>query len=310
METTAASADTAPDQRCRAVLTSGLQCLSRAMDGQDCCYEHADHWFPSWPEEGEELQIPLLEDLAAIRYLLTMVAHGVATKRLDTARARVIAYTCQVARSTLPRPAAPAAKNAEDNPRVQEPVAAVERTAAGLPMGERQRYVGPTGAFEPQWSIAKYMYERECEMYKRPLPTCAADMPPSGWLTEEERKEPFEDFNDRNNARCDRLRQQAEAWDRAHPEEARALAEERARKFPPRDPDPEEEELEESAGDPEDAESPGTVDLNASVESHRVPGAPCPTSAPCWQKWEGATLPRVSPRFESGHEFTRAATAP
>lgn len=272
METTAAPANTAQFQRCRAVLTSGLQCLSRAMEGKDCCYEHSDHWFPTWPAEGEEIRIPLLEDQAAIRHLLTMVVHGVATKRLDTARARVIEYACQVARSTLQQPAARSAKNSEEKPHIEEPVVAVERTSAGQPMGERQRYIGPTGAFDPQWSFAKYMYERECEMYDRPAPTCAAEMPPSGWLTEEEMHEPFEDFNERNNARNDRLREQAQAWDLAHPEAARALAEERARKYPPRAPDPVEEDGDDGPCDADGEkapEFPPSLDLNATTEDWR-----------------------------------------
>lgn len=264
METTVV--DTTPTQRCRAVLTSGLQCLNRALEGEDCCYEHADHWFPTWPEEGEAPRVPLLQDEAALRYVLTMVVHGIASNRLDATRARSITYACQVIRSTFPRPAARVAKNSEEKPVVHEPVVAVERTPAGQPMGERQPYVGPTGAFEPQWSFAKYLYESECEMYKRPLPTCAADMPPAGWLTPEEVKEPFEEFNKRYHTRADSLRDQAEAWDRAHPEAARALAEERARNRPRRDPDPEQivEPDEDPAGS-EDAESPGNLDFNASA---------------------------------------------
>ena len=268
MDTTAA-ADIAPAQRCRAVLTSGLQCLSRALEGEDCCYEHADHWFPTWPAEGEEVHIPLLEDEAAVRYLLTMVAHGIATKRLDSVSARNITYACQVARSTFPRRAARPAKEAEEKPYIPEPVVALERSAAGRPMGERQRYVGPTGAFEPQWSFAKYMFEKECERYKRPLPTCAADMPPSGWLTEQEATEPFEQFNARYNARNDRLRDEAQAWDLAHPEEARVLAEERARQRAQRDARPGDTEQQEQtstqAADPPQPESPANIDLHASA---------------------------------------------
>jgi hypothetical protein len=299
MEPTAA--ETAPPQRCRAVLTSGLQCLNRALADNDCCFEHSDHWFPTWPDEGEEIRIPLLQDEAAVRYLLTMVAHGVASKRLDMARARCVAYACQVVRSTFPRPAARTAKNPEEKPRLHEPVVAVERTPSGEPMAERQPYLGPTGAFEPYWSFAKYMFERECEMYRRPAPTCAADMPPSGWLTEEEMKEPVEDFNKRYNARNDRLRDEAKAWDLDHPEEARILAEERERNFPRRDPEHNETDQEDVAAghgnESDDRDPPANIDLNASASGGWGEGVP--------RKLSAADLPARPRKLSSGFSEKR-----
>jgi hypothetical protein len=85
-------------------------------------------------------------------------------------------------------------------------------------IGPREVYRGPDAVFAPQWSVSKHMYECECERLGKPKPTCAADYPAHGWLTEDEMREDPDDFSARYEAEIAELKKHREA------EEAHARA--------------------------------------------------------------------------------------
>jgi hypothetical protein len=189
-----------PKRRCRSLRTNGTQCNSWTLgDNGDFCYTHSHYRHPECPRKGSKIVMPLLEDHSAIQLVLSQLSHGIFSGALDNASARTLAYVCQVAAFTLPRPATPNAKSAAPA-NLQEPVADVVTTPDGEHLAPIEKYQGPTGTFEPQWSFSKYLYEKQCEELGQPKPTCAADYPASGWLTEEEMKEDPEEWIKRTHA--------------------------------------------------------------------------------------------------------------
>jgi hypothetical protein len=93
-----------PKPQCRAIRTDGRRCRGIALHGLHLCYSHYHHRFPALADPGH-LSIPLLEDAASIQLLMTQVAHGLLSNKLDPARARTTIWAAQVAAFTLPRPA-------------------------------------------------------------------------------------------------------------------------------------------------------------------------------------------------------------
>ena len=168
-------------RRCRSLRVNGEQCSSTALLGQNFCFTHQTHGYPTCPPKDSKIALPLLEDHASIQLLLTQAAHGQLTGRLTPAEARSLAYICHVASQTLARPVAVRPKAGKEKP-AQPPVTEVSISPDGVPLGPEQQ-IEP---FEPVWSNEKFRYEEECRRLSVPLPTSNADLPPSGWLTEEE----------------------------------------------------------------------------------------------------------------------------
>jgi hypothetical protein len=110
---------------------------------------------------------------------------GLLDGKIDNHRARTAFYGCSVAGNMVRTELMRERWFAESKRPIPEPVTEVIHEECG-PLAPEKEYRGPTGVFEPQWSWSKYMYEKECEQLGLPTPTCAADFPKSGWLTEEE----------------------------------------------------------------------------------------------------------------------------
>ena len=169
--------------RCRSLTSKGDQCKQAALRGQDFCVQHIERTAVGFSHR-DKFHIPLLEDASAVQLTLTKMAQCVLNKEVSESVAGKVMYACSIASSTFPRPAR---QKAGDRPEpVPEAAVDVSIDYGGNLIGPREEYCGPTGVFEPQWSWSKYMYEKECEQLGLPTPTCAADFPKSGWLTEEE----------------------------------------------------------------------------------------------------------------------------
>ena len=202
--TAAASNATEPPRQCRSLTIDGTQCQKPARRGEDLCSTHLNYRRRvTQAQQPDKFAVPLLENHAAIRFMLSKILQDLLAGELAPDIAGKSIYCCQVAASTLPRPTAPATQAASETH--LEPVVDTVPGPDGEPLGPLQPYLGPTGAFEPTWSISKYMYEEECARLGRPKPTCAADMPLSGWLTPEEMKEDPDAFTARYHARIKEL---------------------------------------------------------------------------------------------------------
>jgi hypothetical protein len=171
--------------RCRSLTSKGDQCKQAALRGQDFCVQHFERTAVGFSHR-DKFHIPLLEDASAVQLTLTKMAQCVLNKEVSESVAGKVMYACSIASSTFPRPAR---QKASDQPEpIPEAAVDVSIDYGGNLIGPREEYRGPTGVFEPQWSWSKYMYEKECEQLGLPTPTCAADFPKSGWLTEDEVK--------------------------------------------------------------------------------------------------------------------------
>jgi len=92
-----------PKPRCRAIKTDGHRCKNPATWSGHLCWPHAHHRNPVLPDPSHVV-VPLLEDHASVQLVLSQVAHGLLTHKLEVDRARALIQLCQVASFTLPRP--------------------------------------------------------------------------------------------------------------------------------------------------------------------------------------------------------------
>jgi len=140
--------------------------------------------------------------------VLTQTAHGLFSGDVEPAAARSLAYICQIAASTLPRPYRAPKPVDEGKPVITEPVTEITTGPDGHPLGPKEKYVGPGVVFEPYWSFTKYLYEQQCEALGKPKPTCVEDMPLSGWMGEEEYTEDPNQWTARYRAKIDSLQEE------------------------------------------------------------------------------------------------------
>ena len=185
------------------------------MNGFDYCVQHFNRAPIALGKPGH-IAIPLLEDHSAVQLVCTQVAHALANRELEPPIAHEILNACKIANSTLPRP--PRMKASDKPEPTPETVSNFACDEWGNWIGPREAYRGPDAVFAPQWSVSKHMYECECERLGKPRPTCAADYPAHGWLTEDEMREDPDDFSARYEAEIAELKKHREA------EEAHARA--------------------------------------------------------------------------------------
>lgn len=215
-DTTPPAAQPKP-RRCRSLRVTGEQCDATALRGQNFCFTHQNHGYPKCPPKGGKIALPLLEDHASIQLLLTQAAHGLLTGELPASDARSLAYICHVASQTLPRRVAARPKEPKEEP-VRQPITEVTLSPDGQPLGPEQQFE----PFEPVWSFHKFNYEKQCRRLGVPLPTSNADLPPSGWLTEEEINEEYAPQYWREKEHIDELKEEKKR--RESEETAAALA--------------------------------------------------------------------------------------
>ena len=211
---------TAPkDRRCRSLRVNGLQCNSTALLGQNFCHTHLHYRRPEFPKGN--VVVPLLEDHSSIQLVLSQLAHGLFTSAVDPQSARSLAYICQVASSTLPRPVSVRLKPTDEKPKLQKPVSQVTLAPDGELLGPDEAWADPA-APKPLWSFDKWLLDRYCERLKLPIIARYEDVPPSGWLTEDEAQERKADtsafFHDFQQRIMD-ARRQADILERLTPEE-------------------------------------------------------------------------------------------
>ena len=206
-------------RRCRSLTVKGIQCRQAAMHRFDYCSQHFNRGPHAFPRPGH-ITVPLLEDHASIQLMCTQVFHAVVNLEMAPEVANQALRACRIAGTTLPRPAR---LKASDRPEpTPEAVSDFSADEYGNWIGPREAYRGPDQVFEPTWAWSKYMYECLCDRLGRPRPTCAADFPAAGWLTEEEMAEDPEQLGQRYQARIAQLKKESDA---RHAEEtAAALA--------------------------------------------------------------------------------------
>ncbi len=172
-----------PGRRCRHLTVKGLQCRTRAIRGQDYCFQHKKFRHPECPEKSSKVAMPLLEDLATIQVFLSQVAQGLLSGRLTAAEARSLSYTCQVVANTFARPVAHRPKKSLEDLPLAEPVYEPAEAPDGSSLGPVERYHGDTSKPEERWCQGRYAYIEECSRNGWPIPEDAFDYPVTGWMT-------------------------------------------------------------------------------------------------------------------------------
>jgi hypothetical protein len=170
------------------------------MKGFDYCIAHFERSPRTLAKPGR-IVVPLLEDHSAIQLMCTKIMSSALNHELDPIDGRLALAAAKIAAFTLPRP--PRMKESDKPAPAEESVFDFLVDEEGNWIGPRQAYRGPNNTFEPQWSAAKYMFERDCIRYGTPLPESAADFPECGWLTEEEMKMDPREWTVRQNRRLD-----------------------------------------------------------------------------------------------------------
>ena len=269
MEPTTPQTEPAPQKpafrhQCRFIKTDGLRCNGPALDGKDLCWHHDQHDRPRLTGVPRYDRIPFLEDPTSIQLCVSQTIQGVMDGVCSDSRARTIFYGCAVAGQTLRLQLAREQFLASHNRPAPEPVSDVVDTPNAF-LAPDQKYVGPTGTFEPQWSMSKYRYEKECERLGKPKPTCADDFPASGWLTEEEIKEDPNDFCDRYEARIRDLREQKEQREATEKQQCDPSGQQQNQ-----DPADQQEQDQSDRQQPNSPQA-GTVDLQATAETATNP---------------------------------------
>jgi hypothetical protein len=179
-------------RRCRHIRTAGNQCEAVAMNGQHYCFHHLKNRHPLSGKVAE-YTLPFLDDTASIQLSVSRALQGLLDKTLDPVSARTALYGASIANATLRTSLMQQRFNTQrGHPAAPEPVSDVELVDFVM-LAPDQEYRGPNNTFEPHWSLSKHMYEQECERLGIPKPTCAADYPADGWLTEEEMEEQKDD---------------------------------------------------------------------------------------------------------------------
>jgi hypothetical protein len=221
---------------CRSLTVRGIPCRQRTVKGTDFCVKHFDRNKVTL-STGDRVAVPLLEDDSAIQLMLTKILSGLLNGEIAGPIASKSIYCCQVAHSNIKR--AERQKSGDMPAPVPEPVAELHLDYAGNLIGPREQYRGPTGTFEPQWSFSKFMYEKECDELGQIRPTCAADFPASGWLTEEEMKETPEQWKERTKGRQLALYEKCKAVERERNPERFYLPSPESKSEPKPKPNPE-----------------------------------------------------------------------
>lgn len=90
-------------KECRFIKTNGLKCQSPAMRGSCFCYFHGrKRIYVTQPDsEVQTINLPPLQNEAAIHMSIDQILHAVATGKLDQQRAGKLLYALQLAQKTI-----------------------------------------------------------------------------------------------------------------------------------------------------------------------------------------------------------------
>jgi hypothetical protein len=163
-------------QRCRTVRPDGHQCPDAALSGHEQCYPHGRdrRRLRNIRYAPAVIEIPLLDNRAAIQVVCTDVARAIAAGTIDFVAARLINASLRVAAQTLPRPTAPRAASQKEQQRAPELLAEIVVTPEGEELAPPTPYRGPEEKEEKKervWSFSEYLYRNAYpERAAEPLP--------------------------------------------------------------------------------------------------------------------------------------------
>ena len=213
-------------QRCRYVHSDGIQCWRVALRGHEtCCYHQTDlrnrqialdaaTGGISWPKMPLPLEIPLLDNAAAICLTITQVMRLMALGCVDPRHGGKLLYGLNMALRALP-------KTGKKEVAEEESVEELTRSESGEWLGPALRYWGPNGQPEQRWDFGKWLYVagKKNKMIQQVTPQEVAEteFPEEGYLTEEEMLNP-KVLNDKIDQQVEEDRLERERLRAANPE--------------------------------------------------------------------------------------------
>jgi hypothetical protein len=129
------------------------------------------------------IEIPILDNYAAVQVVFTDVARALAAGTLDINIARQIDITVGIALRTLPRPTVPEAgsKKEESAAAAPEPVAEIILTPEGEEIAPVTPYDEANGKPKRVWSFAEFLYRKAFPEHDgEPLPESGYEDPEKG----------------------------------------------------------------------------------------------------------------------------------
>lgn len=151
-------------KQCRYLRPDGVQCLRPALRNEAYCFHHGrDRRHTRYTRTSPALiQIPLLDNRAAIQTVLTDVARALAAGTLEVAISRELVSVLKVASQQLPRPSAsipvPSVATAVSAPELPSSVDEITLTPEGDELGPDLPYHGPNGKPAREWSFSEFLY--------------------------------------------------------------------------------------------------------------------------------------------------------
>jgi hypothetical protein len=171
-------------QRCRTIRPSGHQCPSAALRGHEHCFFHGRdrRRLRNVRYSPAVIEIPILDNYAAVQVVCTDVARALAAGTLDIHIARQIGITVGIALRTLPRPTVPeAGSKKEESAAAPEPVAEIILTPEGEEIAPVTPYDEASGKPKRVWSFAEFLYRTAFPEHDgEPLPESGYEDPEKG----------------------------------------------------------------------------------------------------------------------------------
>jgi hypothetical protein len=192
-------------RRCRSLKVDGQQCNSTALRGHDFCHTHLHYRHPSAPCAASKLSCPSSRTTPPSSSSSPRPPMASSPASLTTATPAPSPSSARSLPLTLPRPTTPRAKPLDKPIPLQQPVCEVVATPDGELLGPDEPWRAPDAA-KPVWSFDKYLLDSYCEKLNLPIVTRPEDLPPSGWLTEDEIKERHENTHGFLDDYRDRIR--------------------------------------------------------------------------------------------------------
>jgi hypothetical protein len=88
---------------CRHIKPNGVRCKSPALRGRAFCYFHSKLHSSSKISVVDDIELPVIEDSAAIQIALSRILGALLSSRIDSKRAGQLLYGLQIASQNVPR---------------------------------------------------------------------------------------------------------------------------------------------------------------------------------------------------------------
>ena len=173
----------APSQKmqCRYLKPDGVRCTKPALNREFYCFHHGRDRRHTRNAlfSPAIIQVPLLDNRAAIQVVLTDIARSLAAGTLDLRISHAMIHALRLAAAQLPRPqseSAPGAAAPAPVEQLPELVDEITLTPEGDELGPELPYHGPNGKPSREWSFSEFLYR---SVFSKPA---SESLPEEGYI--------------------------------------------------------------------------------------------------------------------------------